>query len=77
MRLEEVDELADARPQVGHGPLAGLSEHRLEAGKGLFDWVGSQDCLDQIADASALVAGQDIHMITWLRLRSGTRTWLT
>lgn len=39
LRLEQVDQLANQRPQAGDGSLAGFAEHGLEAGEGLFDGV--------------------------------------
>ena len=66
--MEEIDQLADEGPQTGHGALASLAEHGLEASEGLLDRVevgavGRQkhqagtSGFDQQANAVALVAG--------------------
>ncbi len=70
--LEQIDQFGDEGPKPGHGPLTSFAEHGLEAGEGLLDrvevgavWREEQQagagCLDQVADAGALVAGQVVH----------------
>ena len=57
MRIEAVEELADATPEVVDGSLAGLSEEGLEFGEGQFDRI-------EVGLRSGLTMRRDIAVFT-------------